>query len=242
MADKFWYFVLVPMVYLSISWCLVWMVIRIVAILQAPKLPKTHPIFPETRGPDDPPSGALSGAIWDAFTMPTIRKIDPRFWGFLIFFHISALSLLLVHLDLIPRLRMATSGNTIGSGGVGLVFTICLLYFLFRRFSGPVREVSVFSDFFVLIVLFLTAFSGDVISWGNSWTDSGFTLTKLDFGLYISNLIRFTFADPKQFLQGGHYPVIGSHVLMANLFFILLPFSKIMHFCFAVPLTKLRRG
>jgi hypothetical protein len=67
-------------------------------------------------------------------------------------------------------------------------------------------------------------------------------MTKKDFGLYLDSLLRFTFADPRQFLTGSHYAVIGAHVLLANLFMIFLPLSKIMHFAFAVPLNKLRRG
>jgi nitrate reductase gamma subunit len=97
-------------------------------------------------------------------------------------------------------------------------------------------------DYLVLVLLLAAVITGDTISWGNSWSESGFVMTKADFGSYLDSLLKFTWADPRQFLSGSHYAVIGTHVLLANLFLIFLPFSKIMHFAFAVPLNKLRRG
>jgi nitrate reductase gamma subunit len=244
MADTFWYFVMVPMVYLALAWCLVGIVIKIKNILSAPKMPYTLRIFPEGTGSDDPPKSPLWGAVVDSFTMPSIRKINPVFWFFLIVFHIVFVVLVIAHLDLLPAIRISSekSAHMIGYGFVGLAATICVLYFLFRRFRAPVREVSVPGDFLILFLLFCIMITGDVISWGNSWTDSGFVITKQDFGQYLSSLVHLTFEDPKKYMAGGHYSVIGTHVLLANLFFIFLPFSKMMHMFFAVPLNKLRRG
>lgn len=244
MADAFWYFVMVPMVYLALAWCLIGIVVNILGVLKAPSQPPTLRIFPEGKGPDDPPASPLAGAFWDAFTFPSVRKYQPILWVFLILFHISLVILILAHLDILPQINILSgqSEHMIGNGALGVVITACILYFLFRRFSSPVREVCVPSDYLVLVLLLGIVLSGDIISWGNSWTDSGFVMTKKDFGLYLDSLLKFTFADPRQFLTGSHYSVIGTHVLLANLFMIFLPFSKIMHFAFAVPLNKLRRG
>jgi nitrate reductase gamma subunit len=235
---------MVPMVYLAVAWCLAGIVVNIVGVLKAPSQPPTLRIFPVGQGPDDPPGGPLAGAFWDAFTMPSVRKYQPLLWVFLIVFHVSIVMLILAHLDILPQINImsAQSEHMIGNGAVGVVITACILYFLFRRFRSPVREVSVPGDYLILVLLLAIALSGDIISWGNSWTDSGFVMTKKDFGLYLDSLLRFTFADPRQFLTGSHYAVIGAHVLLANLFMIFLPLSKIMHFAFAVPLNKLRRG
>jgi nitrate reductase gamma subunit len=244
MADKIWYIVMVPMVYFSVAWCLAWIVVKVLEVLKAPKLPYTLSIFPEGRGSDDPPQSPLAGAFWDAFTMPSVRKYQPVLWIFLMIFHVSLCLLFLAHLDILPQINIMSeaSPHMLGYGAIGVVLTVCLLYFLFRRFGTPVREVSVPADYLVLILLLAAAVSGDIISWGNSWTDAGFVMTKADFGAYLNSLINFTFADPRKFLSGSHYPVVGTHVLLANLFMIFLPFSKIMHFAFAVPLNKLRRG
>jgi nitrate reductase gamma subunit len=244
MADTFWYIVMVPMVYLSLVWCIVWTVINIVKTLNAPALPRTLRIFPEGKGPDDPPESPLAGAFIDSFTMPTIRLFNPVFWWFLTFFHVALAILVLAHFDLLPQINImpAKSPHMIGWGGIGVVFTVSLVYFLFRRFRGPVREVSVPGDFLILFLLICAAVSGDIISWGNSWTDSGFVLSKQELGEYLSSLVRLSFADPKSIIGGGHYPVIGAHVLFANLILLVFPFSKMMHAIFVVPLNKLRRG
>jgi len=244
MADKFWYVVMVPMVYVSVAWCLFWIAVNIAEVLKAPAVPRTLRIFPEGRRLHEPPSAPMAGAIWDAFTMPTVRKLNPLFWAFLIAFHIALLLLILAHLDILPQINVMpeNSEHMLGNGAVGVIVTLSLLYFLFRRFRTPVREVTVPADYLILFLLLCIAISGDIISWGNSWTESGFVMTKKDFASYLDSLVKFTFEDPRTFLSGAHYSVIGTHVLLANLFLLYLPFSKIMHVFFAVPLNKLRRG
>jgi len=53
--------------------------------------------------------------------------------------------------------------------------------------------------------------------------------------------VRFTFADPRSVLPGSHYHFAVIHVLLAEVFFVVLPFSKIMHTFFSVPINLLRR-
>jgi nitrate reductase gamma subunit len=235
---------MVPMVYFAAAWCLFWIAYRIIEIMKAPALPRTLRVFPETRDPEDTSKEHLLEAIWDAFTMPSVLKYKPMMWVFLMIFHAGLLVLFLAHLDLLPQINIMSPGSPhmIGNGAVGVALTVCALYFLFRRFRSPVREVSVPADYLLLFLLFCIFVSGDVISWCNSWSENGFVMTKQDFGAYMDGLIRFTFEDPRKVLTGGHYAVIGTHVLLANLFLLVLPFSKIMHVFFAVPMNKLRRG
>jgi len=244
MIDRFWYIVMVPMVYLAFAWCIIWIAVKIASIVGTPKGPATLRIFPEGKDCEDTSSTGLAGAVWDAFTMPSIRKYQPLLWAFLVIFHIAILVLILAHLDLLPQFNIlsAESEHMIGNGAVGVIITVSLFYLLFRRFRSPVREVSVPADYLILVLLLGIAISGDIISWGNSWTESGFVMTKKELGLYLQSLFRFDFTDPRQFLSGSHYSVIGTHILLVNLFLIYLPFSKIMHVFFAAPLNKLRRG
>jgi nitrate reductase gamma subunit len=244
MADRIWYIVMVPMVYVSFAWCITWIVIKLAEILKAPKSPSTLRIFPEGKDSEDTSGTGWAGALWDTFSMPSVLRYNPLLWLFLIVFHIAILAVILAHLDIFPQIGIMPTGSEhmIGNGAIGVVLTICLLYFLFRRFVGPLREVSVAGDYLLLVLLLGIVISGDIISWGNSWSESGFVMTKKDFGLYLDSLIRFTFTDPRQFLSGSHYPVIGTHVLLANLLLFVLPFSKIMHVFFAVPLNRLKRG
>jgi nitrate reductase gamma subunit len=238
MTDKIFYFIMVPMVYLAFAWFVIGSVMRIVSILRAPKMPNTLKIFPEKeiRAP-------RLAAVVDTFTMPTIRAHRPLLWFFLIVFHVGVALLILGHLDLLPQVRImsADSPHMIGYGAVGVALTISILYLLFRRFRTPVREFSVPSDYLLLFLLFCIFLTGDVISWGNSWSPDGFVITKQDLGLYLSSLVRFTFEDPRSILSGSHYAVVALHVLLANLFLMILPFSKIMHTFFALPMNTLRR-
>ena len=236
MLDQIYYFVMVPMVYVAFAWCIIGITVKIVGILRAPRHPFTLRIFPDTERP-------LFRALVDAFTFPTVREHRPLLWVFLILFHVALAILVVAHLDLIPQLRLApkNSPHMIGHGVVGLVLTISVLYLLLRRFRSPVREFSVPSDYILLLLLFLVFVTGDVISWANSWSESGFVITKEDFGAYLNGLVQFTFQDPSKVLSGGHYSVVAAHVLMVNMFLMVLPFSKIMHSFFAVPLNALRR-
>jgi nitrate reductase gamma subunit len=236
MIDKIYYFIMVPMVYLAFVSCIIGIALKIVGILRAPKHPTTLKIFPETKRP-------LLAALLDALTLPTVREHRPVLWFFLMMFHIALALLIVAHLDLIPQLRIASkdSPHMIGHGAVGVILTISVAYLMLRRFRSPVRELSVPSDYILLALLFCVFVTGDVISWANSWSESGFVLTKQDFGAYLNGLIRFTFQDPRDFLSGGHYSVVVVHILLANLFLMVLPFSKIMHSFFALPLTALRR-
>lgn len=244
MFDRIWYFIMVPMVYLAFAWFVAGMTFRIVQILKAPRLPRTLRIFPEDKGPDDPPSGAWAGAMWDTLTSPPLKRFNPMVWFFCTVFHLGIVLLIISHIDLLPQVNImpSSSPHMIGNGLVGAVVTAALLYLLFRRFRGPLREVSVPSDYLLLVLLLCIAVSGDIISWGNSWTDEGFVMTKQDFGKYLESLFTLSFTDPRRFLSGSHYPVIGFHVLCANLFLIVFPFSKLVHTCFALPMNKLRRG
>ncbi|MBM4326967.1 MAG: hypothetical protein FJ118_07365 [Deltaproteobacteria bacterium] len=244
MVNAFWYFVMVPMVYISVIWCLVGIVVRIAQVVREPRPPHTLRIFRDDETPEDPLGAGLGAAFLDALTMPSIRRYQPVFWVFLMIFHVSLLVLVVAHLDILPQINIlsAESQHMLGNGSVGVFFTVSLAYFLLRRFKGPVREVSVASDYLLLVLLLSIAITGDVISWGNSWTEQGFVITKQEFGQYMTGLLTLSFADPLKLLPGTHYVVIGTHVLLVNLLLIFLPFSNLMHTCFSVPLNALRRG
>jgi len=244
MLDKLFYFVMVPMVYLALAWCLFWIIVKIVGILRAPDTPPTLRIFPEDKDPEDENTGGLPGALWDTFTLPSVLRHKPLLWVFLVIFHVCLVVLFLAHLDLLPQVNImsAQSANMIGSGAVGVLLTLSVLYFLFRRFRSPLRDLSIPADYLLLFLIFCLFLSGDIISWGNSWSENGFGLTKKEFGQYLHNLFTLNFSDPKDILDHPHYSIVVSHVFLANLFLLVFPFSKIMHVFFAVPMNALRRG
>lgn len=234
--DKIEYGIMVPMVYFALIFCLAAIILRVVSILRAPAQPYSLRIFPASKKPK-------LAALADTFTMPQVRKHKPLFWVFLMIFHISFLLLILGHLDILPSISLIpeASRHMLGRGLVGVGVTLPLFYFLFRRFRSPIREITVPADYLLLILIIFLCLFGDMMSWGNSWTASGFVMTKQDFSKYFNGLIQFTFADPHLVLPGSHYHLVVIHVLLANIFFIVLPFSKVIHAFLAMPINLLRR-
>jgi nitrate reductase gamma subunit len=182
-------------------------------------------------------------SLGDVFGMTPVRKHKPLFWVFLMLYHAAFLLLILGHLDILPGINLVSpqSRHMLGAGAVGVGVTLPILYFTFRRFRSPLREISLPADFLLLLLLLFLFLFGDLMSWGNSWSPGGFVMTKQDFSKYFDGLARLTFADPRVVLRGSHYHFVVIHVFLAELLFILLPFTKIMHTFFAVPVTLLKR-
>jgi len=230
------YAIMVPLVYLSVLALVAGVIWRLVVIFRSPPPAYSPRLFPASRSPG-------LAALADTFAMPQVRRHRPTFWVFLMIFHAAFVLLILGHLDLVPGIRLMPPGSRhmLGAGGVGVAVTIPLLYFIVRRFRSPNREISVPSDYLLLLLLLFLVLFGDLMSWGNSWSPNGFVMTKQDFGKYLGGLTRFTFADPRAVLPGSHYHFAVIHVLLAEAFFVLLPFTKIMHTFFSVPINLLRR-
>ena len=231
-----YYFIMVPMVYLALAFMAAAVLLRVALILRSPAQPFQLALYPLAKHP-------RLAALRDAFAMPVVRRRKPVFWAFLMLFHAGVLLLVLGHLDILPQINLmpADSRHMLGWGGVGVAVTLPLFYFLLRRFRGPDREISTPADYLLLLLLLFLALLGDLMSWGNSWTARGFVMTKQDFALYFDGLRSFSLADPRELLHGSHYHFVVLHVLLANLFFIVLPFTKIMHTFLAVPINLLRR-
>jgi nitrate reductase gamma subunit len=235
-VDRIDYFIMVPLVYLSLLALLAGVAWRVAVILRSAPPPYPLRLYPAARNPG-------LAALADTFAMPQVRRHRPLFWVFLMIYHAAFLLLILGHVDILPQVNLlpADSRHMLGSGAVGIAVTIPLLYFLLRRLRSPYREISVFADYLLLLLLVFLFLFGDMMSWGNSWSAHGFVMTKQDFAKYFDGLARFTFADPRAVLHGSHYHFVVIHVLLAEIFFVVLPFSKIIHTFFSVPINLLRR-
>ena len=230
------YFIMVPMVYLALLALVAGVVCKVIVILRSPLQSYPLTLYPAAKW-------RTFAAFRDAFGMPQVRQHKPLFWIFLIIFHLSFLLLILAHLDIIPALRIlpAASKHMLGAGSVGVALTVSVMYFILRRFRSPVREISTPGDYLLLFLLLFLFLLGDVMSWANSWGAHGFVITKKDFAFYFDGLARFTFTDPRAVLHGSHYHLVVLHVLLANMLFIVLPFTKVVHTFFTIPINLLRR-
>ena len=232
-----YYIVLVPMVYAAFAVFFVGTVVRLVKMFRGPVHPATLQIFPEKRP-------KWLWALHDTFLLPTVRRHKPALWVFLMFFHISFLLLIIGHLELIAEFsifQIIRHEVFLGQGFVGLILCVSLLFFLFRRFVSPNRELSVPEDYYLLILLFLTVLFGSQMDWARRWYEYG-DLSVEDYRAYLSSLFYLRPELSSSLTLSGHSFMLVLHVFFANLFLMFFPFSKVMHSFLSLPMNKLRRG
>lgn len=235
--ETIYFIVLVPMVYLACIIFIIGLILRLVKVFGAPPNPTSLNMFPQKS------SGWLH-VLSDTFLFPTIRRHKPRLWVFLMIFHIALLLLFLGHLELFSDFRILQVIEHevfLGHGFVGLAILVCVIYFFLRRIKSPVRELSVPEDYFLLLLLLLTAIFGSQMDWGRTWYGYG-ELSVEDYREYLMNLITFRFEVPYMVNSAGHSFMLVLHVFFANLLIMYFPFSHLMHAIFSLPMNKLRRG
>ncbi len=232
-----YYLILVPMVYIAFGVFILGTTAKLVHIFRLPVYAPTLQIFPES-GP------AWIMTLYDTFTLPTVRRYNPLLWVFLMAFHICFLILIIGHIELIAKIeifQIIPHQVFPGVGFTGLILAIALLFFLFRRFVSPNRDLSIPEDYYLLILLFLTVIFGSQMDWARRWYDYSETGVQ-DYRDYLWSLLILKPALPAALTGSGHSFMLVLHVFFANLFLIFFPFSKIMHAFVALPINKLRRG
>jgi nitrate reductase gamma subunit len=235
--ETVYYVILVPMVYVAFAVFFLGTLIRLVKMFREKKHPVSLQIFPEKRP-------RWLWALNDTFLLPTVRKHNPVLWVFLMSFHICFFLLIIGHLELIREFRIfqvIEHEVFLGKGFLGLILCICLLFFLFRRFISPNRELSVPEDYYLLILLFLTFLFGSEMDWARTWYEYG-ELSVEDYRFYLTGLVYLRPELSDNLTFAGHSFMLVLHVFFANLFLMFFPFSKIMHSFLSLPMNKLRRG
>jgi len=225
------------MVYAAFGVFIIGSAVRLINIWRQPENPATLQIFPEK-------NPKWLWALHDTFLFPTVRRHNPLHWVFLMLFHICFFLLIIGHIELIEEFslfQIIEHEVFLGGGYVGLILAVTLLFFLFRRFLSPVRELSVPEDYYLIILLFLTALFGSQMDWARTWYGYG-EMTVDDYQMYLYSLLIFQPELPDAVTLSGHSFMLVLHIFFANLFLILFPFSKIMHSFFSPAMNKLRRG
>jgi len=235
--DTLIYFILVPMVYIAFGTFFIGTAIRLIKIFRQPKHPATLQIFPDKK-----PKWLWT--LYDTFLFPSVLRHKPVMWVFLMLFHICLLLLIIGHLELFGDfavLQIIAHDIFLGQGYVGLIVALALLYFLFRRFVSPVRDLSVPEDYYLLILLFLIVIFGSQMDWARRWYGyEGMTVE--DYREYLMGLLVLQPYLPDAVTESGHSFMLVLHIFFANLFLIFFPFSQSMHSFLSLPLNKLRRG
>ena len=231
------YVILVPMVYIAFAVFLLGIVFRVISIWRKPKLPSTQQIHP-SKNPK------WLWALYDTFLFPTVLRHKPLLWLFLMAFHVCLFLLLIGHLELLADFdifQVVPHEIFLGNGFVGLIAAVCLLYFLFRRFVSPVKDLSIPEDYYLLVLIFLIVIFGSEMDWARRWYDYG-EMTVEDYRTYLVSLLIFKPELPYNTTFSGHSFMLVLHVFFANLFLIVFPFSQLMHSILSLPVNKLRRG
>jgi nitrate reductase gamma subunit len=231
------YIILVPMVYMAAVVFVAGSLIRLVAIWRAPVNPVSLQIYPRK-------NVSLPWVLYDTFLFPTVRRHRPVFWAALMVFHACLVLLVIGHLELFRNFalfQIVPHEVFLGRGWVGVAMILCLVFFLFRRFHGPLRELSVPEDFYLLILLLMTALFGSQMDWARTWYGYG-EMGVGDYRAYLLSLVFLKPEVPYEILASGHSFMLVLHVFFANLLLMALPFSQLMHAVFSLPMNKLRRG
>jgi nitrate reductase gamma subunit len=231
------YFILVPMVYLAFATFFIGTAIRLIKIFRTPEHPTTLQIYPEKKP-------RWLWALYDTFLFPSVRRHKPVLWVFLMLFHICLLLMIIGHLELFDEFaifQIIPHEVFLGHGYVGLFGAVALLYFLFRRFVSPVKELSVPEDYYLLVLLFLIVIFGSEMDWARRWYwYDGMTVD--DYREYLMGLLTLQPYLPDAVTESGHSFMLVLHIFFANLFLIFFPFSQSMHSFLSLPMNKLRRG
>jgi len=225
------------MVYLAFALFIFGTAFRLIKIFREPRHPATLQIYPEK-------NPKWLWALLDTFLLPTVRRHKPVLWVFLMLFHISFLLVIIGHLELIDDFRIIQvipHEIFLGRGFLGLTLSVALLFFLFRRFVSPYRELSVPEDYYLLILLFLTVLFGSQLDWARTWYGYD-SLSVEGYRAYLSSLVHLRPELSTDITYTGHSFMLVLHVFFANLFLMFFPFSQIMHSFIALPVNKLRRG
>ena len=235
--QSLYFFILVPMVYFAIAAFIIGTGLRLFKIFKAPPHPTTLQIYPEKKG-------KFLGTVFDALLFPTVRRHKPVLWVVLMVFHIGLALLFIGHLELIwdiSAFQIIPHEPFLGKGFLGLILAACLLFFLFRRFLSPVKELSVPEDYYLLILLFLIVMFGSEMDWARRIYFYE-ELTVEDYREYFIGLLTFKPELPDNIIFSGHSFMLVLHTFLANLFLIFFPFSQSMHAFLSLPINKLRRG
>jgi nitrate reductase gamma subunit len=209
----------------------------VLLVLFSPSIPGTLGIFPRKL---PRPLGVLK----EAFLVPAAWRQSKIFWLFIVAFHVAFLLLFIGHLELIREIKIIQiipHEVFLGAGWVGIVLVISTLFFLLRRFSSPVRGISVPEDYLLLILLFLTIIFGSHMHLAARYGVAGFDIQVEDYRAYLSSLFAFKPMVPEEISDSPHYVILVLHIFFANLVMITFPFSKMIHSVFVFFAQQLKR-
>ena len=214
--------------YVSIAVFLVAMAYRIRGWMRLPSPPMT--LFPAP--PPEGGAGAVN-TVKEALLFQSLYRGDRRLWIPAWGFHVVLALIFLGHVRVLSNvdrlfesLGMTEAGIQAMSGSVGgaagVLILAAALVLLVRRMVIPrVKEITGVADLFALILVGAILITGNLMRFGGEHFD--LTLTRE----YFLNLATLRGVGDSAVLENG---VFLSHMGLAFLLLMYIPFSKILHF------------
>jgi nitrate reductase gamma subunit len=230
MWESFMYFVMIPMVYLAFAVLIFGIAYKLYSVFKTPDVPGTLAIYPAKN------SLALSVAI-DSLLAPAAYNKDRGFWMVIMVFHAAILLLIIGHLELVRNfgvIQIVPHKIFLGAGAVGISLILTTIYFLFRRFKSPYRDISVPEDYVILLILFFCILFGSIAHLSSRYGSYAalVDIAVEDYRSYLGSLFSLNPVLPGRITHAPHYVVLVLHILFANIFMMLFPFSKMIHSVF----------
>ncbi|MBI5477524.1 MAG: respiratory nitrate reductase subunit gamma [Deltaproteobacteria bacterium] len=176
-----------------------------------------------------PEGSMLKNIVGEVLFFPGLFKGDRVLWTFSWVFHASLALVFVGHCrvfsGLLDRLLLGLGVSAAGitwmsstlGGAAGIVMAATAVLLIGRRLAVQrAREISVFADYFALLLLVAIIVTGDVMRFGTH-----FELNETR--VWAASLLAFKPVVPKN-------PVFLTHLALALVLVMFIPFSKILHF------------
>jgi nitrate reductase gamma subunit len=193
------------------------------------------PSPPMTLFPAPPPGGKANAlnTVKEAFLFSSLFRGDRSLWVFAWGFHAVLALIFLGHLrvvtnvdGLLTSMGMTEAGiqtvSGAAGGAAGVLILAAALVLLGRRLIIPrVKEVSGFADLLALALIGAILITGNLMRFGSEHFDLALTRE------YFASLLTFSGVQDAEVLRNN---VFLTHMALALLLFMYIPFSKILHF------------
>jgi Nitrate reductase gamma subunit len=215
------------MVYIAVIVFLVGMAYQIYGWVKTPSSPVRLGIFPVPKNK----SIRFFKLLKDSFIFPQSAEADPGMYTFAILFHFSLAAVLFAHFRMVHEFTplvnvLGKEGmeklGAIAGGTMGIILLITILFYIFRRFFSPYKDLSVFEDYFIVFLLIVIIGLGDHLRFFAKISVS-------DYRAYFLSVLTFRPYFPEAIAEKGARWVLTMHVFFVSLFVMYFPFSKLTH-------------
>lgn len=236
--DTFSFIVAGIMVYIAVAVFIGGMIYQITGWFRAPKSSVRLGLFPRPKTK----TGRFFKVLKDSFIFPQSYSVDKATWIFAIVFHGALLAILLAHFRLVreftPLVKLLgldglDSLSALGGKTLGIIIIFPVLFYLFRRFITPHKELSVPEDYFLVIILICIIAFGDHLRFFGDFHVA-------DYREYVQSLLVFKPYYPEAIASSSSRIVLSLHVMFVNILVIYFPFSKLMHIVGTFAANKVR--